>query len=341
MAVTAAFAGGPMRSLTSATLALLLLAAGLCPSQAQIRVTPTMQVHLVIEVVYENGRDRVPHATVELIVGGLSSFMNQKETNRDGRVEFQTITGKQRVRVTGPDILPYETEFEVEGTTRFLQRIVVRRRPDAAGAEAPPGAPVSVAALNIPEEAREAMEKGKQALDRKDMKSAKRHFQQAVDVYPTYAIAHNNLGVIFMQEGNLVEGRRAFERAIDADGALAMPYLNLARILDGERDFPRVEQLLTRYVALEPGNAEALFLLAKALTMTNKLEAALAAARRVHLQPHEEQARAHVLAARILSRQGDSDAAVSEYRLFLKEAPGDPMAQEARQFIQKAGQKGK
>ncbi len=195
-------------------------------------------------------------------------------------------------------------------------------------------ATISVASLKVPQKARDELEKGSAALAAGRNDEARKYFERALQIYPHYAGAYNNLGVIHMQEGRKEEGKHAFHKTLELDPDFPRAYINLARIYDQEKNYPEVDRLLTRYVALNPSSAEALLLLSKAQVAVGKLDLALENCRRIHALPHKDQPQGHLLAARILNHRNLSQDALKEYASFMNEAPNDPNAVEAQRMVQ-------
>ncbi len=74
----------------------------------------------------------VTGATVELQDGiGFGSATNQKVTDQDGRVEFNTVTGMHRIRISGADFYPLESELEITPVEECTRRdFRVKRKTD-------------------------------------------------------------------------------------------------------------------------------------------------------------------------------------------------------------------
>lgn len=60
------------------------------------------------------------------------------------------------------------------------------------------------------------------------LRDARRFYQRALAIDPGLVDALNNLGVVYMQEGDYVQARRNFEKAIQQKPGYVDPYYNLA-----------------------------------------------------------------------------------------------------------------
>ena len=122
-----------------------------CLSQ-QPRLAAPRPVRLRITVTYD-GQTRVRDATVELQDGlGFGTAMNQKVTDQDGRVEFNTTTGVHRLRISGADFYPFEGELEITPVEDFhAETFQVKRKTDAEATPQPEQSVVPAIRLKIPD----------------------------------------------------------------------------------------------------------------------------------------------------------------------------------------------
>jgi superkiller protein 3 len=165
------------------------------------------------------------------------------------------------------------------------------------------------------------------------LEQARKQFEKAIAAYPNYASAYNLLGMTLMRQGDAQPAQQAFEKAIELNDRFALAYTNLAKVYFGQRNLERSETLLRKSIAAEPRSSETLAILAQVQLMTGKYDEAVFNARRVHDLPHQEYAIAHFVAARALRAQNQRAEAISEYKLFLTEAPNSTSSVQARQEL--------
>jgi Flp pilus assembly protein TadD len=141
-----------------------------------------------------------------------------------------------------------------------LGAIVLHR---LAGVE---GTSVSATALNAPKDARKAWERGSRLLHeaqngassrvRADRNSklaeAAKELEKAVEIYPKYANAWLDLGRARNRQQAAGPAREAFLKAIDADGKLVEPYLELGEGAARRQDWPDAARFLDRALQLDP-----------------------------------------------------------------------------------------
>ena len=93
------------------------------------------------------------------------------------------------------------------------------------------GKTISAVSLAAPKDARKAYEKGLDALKKKRFDDAQLNFEKAVAVYPHYATAWYELGMLQAGQGNMDLARSYFDKASECDPKFVQPYLQLS-ILD-------------------------------------------------------------------------------------------------------------
>src|SRR4051812_12505302 len=310
--------------------AIPVLATLLALTSASAQVHTENLVNIRIYVIVAESRKPVLHARVDLLdVTGALQYSNY--TNNDGMVEFKLITpGVYRIRTGAADMEAFTSDlFELrQGDFSTSQTVALRQKNTAQGIGV--GGTVSAAELKIPGKARKEFDKAAQAVDKGDLPEAKKHFQKAIDIYPEYARAYNDLGVVFMRSGERERGRQSFEKAIALDNKYSEALLNLAKVRVAEKNTTVAEELLLRAVANSPANPEMLTVLANVQLMENKYAEAAANASKVHGIGDAQYPIAHWIAGRAYEVQHKDAQAINEYTIFLKESPSGTQADEAR-----------
>ena len=115
----------------------------------------------------------------------------------------------------------------------------------------------SAAARSLNDAALEALEAG-------DINDAQRLFRQAVDADVGFGPAHNNLGKVYFQQGELYRAAWEFEYAIKIMPHHPEPKNNLALVLETVRRFDEAVGHYQAALKLEPDNPELIGNLARA-----------------------------------------------------------------------------
>lgn len=212
-----------------------------------------------------------------------------------------------------------------------LPAALEKRFNSTAGVSAPAGL-VTVAELSVPAKARKEFDKGLEELRKGDLKQSLRHLNGAVFIYPPFAGAYNNLGVVYARLGDAECERESLQKAIELNDRFELAYLNYARMSLATSDYAGANTALDKVAKLNPSDPTALVLLAYSEFMQGQLPEAIDASKRAHAldKPH---AFAHRVAARVFEKQRQFERAVSELELFLKEDPSSPIADSIRKEL--------
>lgn len=290
---------------------------------------------IMVEVTYEDGREKVQFAEVELSDAmGTSTAMDRKDTNKDGRAEFDSYTGKHRIRIRGADITTFDGDFEVmPGEGFHVERIRVKRNPNAAAGGSPVAGVTNAARLSLSDKARKEYDKGRELLAKRQWEDARKKFQTVTEIAPEFDLGYYYLGVAALQLKDETTARASFDKAVTLNERFAEAQRTYARMLLPAKDFPKVAELLSKSLLVEPDNAWALMNLAFAELQLQKYPDAQLHAQRVHGMGHEGMANAHMIAAYALDAQGKKAEAIKEFRLYLQEDPKGPNVKRAQEFI--------
>ncbi|HWR36593.1 MAG TPA: tetratricopeptide repeat protein [Clostridia bacterium] len=287
----------------------------------------TMQIR--IQVIDENG-----------------STLGEQSPDSEGSATFEVVGQIQkgnvriyptyRVRVFGPEIEEVWAEGVEPGRSDRMLMMQVRRKGEKP-ATAKDKSMVSASALKIPRKAQKELDAGNEALGNGKLDKAREHFDRATQIYPQFDQAWNNLGVVRMKQGDRAGGQQAFEAALKINDKFARAYVNLARLALQDNDYKQASELLKKSLSTEPLNAEALSMACQADFLAGNLEQVVSNARKLHTIPHDGQALGHYAAGSALQQLNRPSEAITEYTLFLKEAPQSPLTLKAREAISELG----
>jgi Tfp pilus assembly protein PilF len=241
--------------------------------------------------------------------------------------------GTFRVRVSGLEIeTKVSDSVEVSDQDRMavVSLQVEPKTRDQQNTQSSGGGMTSAGQLNIPGSAKKPFEKGMDAMKHQDFPKAAGLFQKAIDAYPQYDAAYDNLGVAFMQMGQTDKAGAAFQKAVELNDKNADANRNYSRFLINNKQYMQAEEPLKRALMVAPQDPSSLTLLAIAEFQTKDYDGALQNALKVHQVSHEGFALAHYIAARVYELKRQGSAATTEYQTYLKESPNGPQAEQAR-----------
>jgi len=315
----------------------------LCSVQAQFRNgmggtenSGVGNVH--IHVVFPNDRSAGPYLLVRLLGSG-DAAVGTTYTNDSGEADFGGVrVGDYRVEISGDGIQSTTSDtFEVDNRKMSQAQYIVVRPLEDSGPKpvSAHSAMVSATDLKAPPKARKELDKANEAMALQDYKKAKEHLDKALAVYPDYATAYNNLGVLYAKVNDLPNEEQALKKSISLDDHFAPALLNYGKLCLRQKDFPQAETLLEKEVALDPENAESLLLLADAQYMDHHFDAAIATADLAHSSVRDHPSFVHYIAARAYQQENKQQQALAEFQTFLKEEPKGPRADHVRGDIAK------
>jgi tetratricopeptide (TPR) repeat protein len=312
-----------------AVLLLPLLSLPLLQAAAQLQ---TGNVH--VHVTYMDDRAPTVQLKVDLIGGG--NQIAETYTNDNGQAQFLSVAiGTYQVSVTGQGIQPTISEmFEVD-PRRGAQSIFVRVQQSTEGGETKPTKPanatVSANDLKIPKKASQEFDKATKLIAKQEWQKAIDQLNKALALYPSYAEAFNNLGVVYARLGDPQKEREALQKATAANDHFAPALVNLARLELKQNNFSAAEADLNQATAADPANPRTLALLAQAQLLDHHYQDAILSAGRVHDMSHGSFPLVHYIAARACERLNRLSEAVHQLKLFLTEEPSGDRAAAARQ----------
>jgi TolA-binding protein len=237
-----------------------------------------------------------------------------------------SATGFHSSTVSLIGFTPYESSLDVGA-------IVLQRTTKVKGGT------LSAVPYKAPANARKAFEKGLEAEKKSKLSEARRNFEEAVAIYPSFAIAWYQLGTILLKQSENDLARTAFTKATASDPKFLPPYLSLASMAYEAGDWKDVltytNYLLDRdplnhagvygyLVDLDPMNyGDIYFYNAVANFRLNRLDDAEKSALKAeqHIDLSMRAPKLHLMLAEIFARKKDYAMAISETRRYLELAP--------------------
>jgi tetratricopeptide (TPR) repeat protein len=286
---------------------------------------------LFVRVVLSNERPAPDHLRVELL-NSTGDLLGQALTGGDGQVQFTMLrSGNYRLRVRDARIKDAVSEmFTINWGESTYHETVYVEPVDTGTPNSPGSGTASALELDVPSKAKKEFNKGNEALDRRNWPEARKHLEKAIELYPKYVSAYNNLGLVWMKSGEPTKAREAFEKAVTLDSSFSQAYLNLGRIANAEHRYTQAEEYFNKALAGKPLDPDALFLLAYAELMSGKFDQVIANVRKLHSLPHERYAIAHYLCAQAFQAKKLNAEAVTEYQTYVRESPNGDLVGKAR-----------
>lgn len=283
--------------------------------------------HVRVKITFSNG---VCDPSTRVKLSGRSGLVAEGSVNDRCEADFLNVpAGTYHLSASSPNFPDAESDAEFSPSSSGAEISVGH----SEGASAVPASRfVSAADLGIPARAQKEFDKANESIGRQDWTKAIERLNHALAIYPAYAGAYNNLGVVYARLGDRAKERDALQKAISINDHFAPAYLNLGRMDVTTGDFPNAEAALNKATTFNPTDAMTLELLCYAEFMDRAFDQVIATSRKAHaLQgPH---AFVHQVAARAFEQKHDAPNAIAELEIFLKEEPAGPRADIARKEL--------
>lgn len=191
---------------------------------------------------------------------------------------------------------------------------------------------VSALDLDASDKALDAYNHAAKLMKEQNSKQAIIYLQKAVAAYPKFVLAHNALGLAYLDQE---DGRATseFETAAKLDPKFPGSFFNLGTVALSRNDFHEADSDLSKAAALSPNDPKILAALAFAENGDHKYPETLQTVERVHALDHRGLANVHYIAAAAAMQLNNYDVMERQLNLFLSEDPTNPLAPIARQNL--------
>ncbi|MDT8068343.1 MAG: tetratricopeptide repeat protein [Terriglobia bacterium] len=294
---------------------------------------PTNSLQLQIRLT--NAGDLVNLAKVELFKGDMP--MPTAYANSRGEVDWINLpNGSYSVRVMLPGYLPGEASIELMGGG--ARQIFVMLEPDPNAVRdttvIPDDPLVSVRYLAAPEKARKELERARQARRRGDCKSAIKYGKKAIEIAPTFAVAHVETGMCELTQGKLKDAEESFNAAIKADPEFLYGYIGLSNVEVKKQQWNEAAKILGLANKAQPNRAEPFYELARIQLQTGHLDKAELAAKTALTKDYTRIPDLPFLLARVYVMEGKNEEAVKCLRQIVDLNPGSAIGDRAQKSIE-------
>lgn len=257
-------------------------------------------------------------------------------TDNQGRFQFRSLTpGLYEVVVEATDKSSFETtssNVEVFSRSPAIVTIVLREKSPARRSA---GGSVSTTELDpaVPVRAKTEFDRASDAIKEGKTEEAVAHLRKAIELYPGYLKAHNDLGTQLLAQGKLDEAVDELLRAIEIDSKAFNPKLNLGIVLVQQHKFSEAAAVLKEAISLDSASPSARLYNGIALEGLDNL----AEAERELKTAHDLGGSAYALAlfhlGNIHLTRGDRGKAVEAFERYLVEAPQATNAASVRALL--------
>jgi tetratricopeptide (TPR) repeat protein len=245
-------------------------------------------------------------------------------SDRDGNFLFLGRQTNQRYEIR--IVLGADAEFRQEyefsaGTPTFVSlnpRYIHSMHPDSKAS----GLAISLISLSAPKNAQKELEKARELEHKQKLEEALPHLQKAVEAYPQYAEAFNDMGLVHGLLGHAPEAATYYAKAAEADPKWTTPYLNLGQVQLTTGQFDALLKTSQKVEELNPKLETAFYFSGMAFANTKKLEEAERDGLTADQLANGKDPRVHLLLGVVFEARGKVKEAVERYQTYLKMNPG-------------------
>jgi tetratricopeptide (TPR) repeat protein len=199
------------------------------------------------------------------------------------------------------------------------------------------GTAISITTELAPKKAKKDFHKAEQLQAKGKTDDAMKHLQEAVSIYPKYAIAWYDLGQLQQSQKNLADARKSYEAALAADSKYVNPYDGLAALSVMESKWQDAADRSKQAVSLNPVEFPSswLYNAYANYNLKNFKAAEKSAGEVVKLDGAHRYAQVETLLAQMCADHGDYAGAAQHLQTFLQLRPNAQNVDKLKQELAK------
>ena len=265
-------------------------------------------------------------ATVKLYKDGAPS--DQSSTSH-GRVFFIPRTlGDYTVAVEAAGYKSAQKDVSLSIPVKVEIDVVLQRDLATNESVGVPGKPL------LAPKAREALEKGLQAIREDKLDEAQKYIGEAMKLAPGYPEVLNAQGTLYLRKHDWAQAQTVLEKSVQADASQPRVLAALGLALCNQKKYEAAIPLLEKSLQLEPtAGWETYWALGKAYYYHEQYGQALKMVQQAELESHGTAPQVELLLAQCLTAAGRYEDSASVLRAFLKTNANSPEAATARRWL--------
>ncbi|HKB66673.1 MAG TPA: DUF2012 domain-containing protein [Pyrinomonadaceae bacterium] len=186
---------------------------------------------------------------------------------------------------------------------------------------------------DIPAKAKKEFERASDAGNAGKTEEAIVHLRKAIEIYPSYLMARNDLGTQLLAEGKLAEAEDQLREAMKIGPKAFNPKLNLGIVLVQQQKFAEATTVLRDAIALNSAAPSARLYNGMALEGMNEFDEAEKELKASHDLGGAHYAVALYRLGHIYLNKGDRKSAIGAFERYLSEAPDAANAGEVKALL--------
>ncbi len=272
-------------------------------------------------------------ATVKLLRSGVPS--GQGSTSK-GKVSFLLPSvGDYTVIVDAPGYKSQQKDISVPVVLKAEVDVILGRESTGSEVSGVPGRP------QLAPKAKDALDKGLQALGQSNMKDAEKYVGEAMRLAPGHPDVLYAQGVLDLRQRNWAQAQEVLEKATQIDPSHARAFAALGMALEDEGKYDAAIPPLEKSLQLESGGWETRMALAKAYYQHGQYEDALKTSQEALTAANGKAPEIELLVAQSLTAVGRYEDSATALREFIKNHGDRPEAATARKWLDRLTASGK
>lgn len=197
------------------------------------------------------------------------------------------------------------------------------------------GLTISATSRMAPKDAQKAFEKGRNEVKKQKWDNGEKEFERAVAVYPKYAAAWFELGLVQEEKKDEEAARKSYAQALAADSKFVSPLLSLAAMSMREQKWQEAADYTGRLLQLNPVDfPQAWYFSSVANYYLKKMDIAEKSAREgISRDTIHKYAKMNQVLGIVLAQKQDFTGAVEQLKAYLRYAPTAPDADQVKKQI--------
>ena len=264
-------------------------------------------------------------ATVKLFKEGMPT--DQKEAARGRAFFILRSLGDYTVIVSATGYKSAQKDVSVPVAVKAELDIYVQREPSSNESAGVPGKPL------LAPKAKEALDKGLQALSDNKPKEAEKFVDEAAKLAPGHPDVLFVQGVLYLSLRNWRQAQGVLEKAVQMDPGNARVLSALGMALTDQGKYEEAIPPLEKSLQMEPGRWETHWALGKSYYYRQQYDQALRASQQALSESNGRAPQIELLVAQSLTAVGRYEDAAQALRDFLKSHGDRPEAATARRWL--------
>jgi Flp pilus assembly protein TadD len=257
-------------------------------------------------------------------------------TDNQGQFMFRGLNPGIYDVVVEADLNRFEVTsvtVEVFPNSPALLRIVLKEKKVSGTRKGADSVSTSELDPAIPAKAKKEFERASDAGNAGKTEEAIAHLRKAIEIYPSYLMARNDLGTQLFAEGKLSEAEDQLREAMKLGPKAFNPKLNLGIVLVQQQKFAEATTVLREAIALNSAAPAARLYNGMALEGMNEFDEAEKELKASHDLGGVPYAIALYRLGHIYLNKGDRKSAVGAFEHYLSEAPNAANAGEVKALL--------